>query len=331
MSSVDVIVPCYRYGRFLRQCVESVLAQSGPAVRVLILDDESPDDTPEVASELARKDSRVVCIRHARNKGHIATYNEGLDWASANYLLLLSADDYLLPGALARSASLMDAHPEVGFTFGDAISLTGDEAVPRQDPAEAGWQILRGLEFIELSGPENIVPTSTAVVRTKLQKRVGGYRTELPHSADMEMWLRLAACSSVGRVRARQAVYRQHGENMSRGYRAQCGMQDLQQRLEAFQWFFRTCGNAVADSQPLRRRLYRSLGCSAIGFASTAFNEGDLETSARLCDLALAICPSVNLSLPWIKLECKRRLGFNGWQLLASALGRRTAGRIKLL
>jgi glycosyltransferase involved in cell wall biosynthesis len=323
MSSVDVIVPCYRYGRFLRQCVESVLAQSGPAVRVLILDDESPDDTPEVATELAREDSRVVSIRHVRNKGHIATYNEGLDWASADYLLLLSADDYLLPGALARSASLMDAHPEVGFTFGDAISLTGDEAVPRQDPAREGWQILRGLDFIELSGPENIVATSTAVVRTKLQKHVGGYRAELPHSGDMEMWLRLAACSSVGRVRARQAVYRQHDENMSRGYMAQCWMPDLQQRLEAYQWFFRTCGNAMADSERLRRRLYRSLGCCAIGFASMAFNEGDLETSARLSDFALAICSSTKLSLPWMKLECKRRLGFNGWRLLAPVFSRK--------
>jgi GT2 family glycosyltransferase len=45
LSSVDVVVPSYRYGRFLRQCVESVLSQEGVDVRVLIIDDASPDDT----------------------------------------------------------------------------------------------------------------------------------------------------------------------------------------------------------------------------------------------------------------------------------------------
>lgn len=89
MSSVDVIVPCYRYGHFLRQCVESVLNQSMRNVRVLIIDDTSPDNTAEVAAELAKEDPRVTFVRHSVNKGHIATYNEGIDWASSEYMLIL--------------------------------------------------------------------------------------------------------------------------------------------------------------------------------------------------------------------------------------------------
>jgi glycosyltransferase involved in cell wall biosynthesis len=114
VSSVDVFVPCYRYEHFLRQCVESVFSQSGVSVRVLIIDDASPDNTAEVAAALASEDPLVSFIRHIENKGHIATYNEGIEWASADYMLLLSA---LLPGALSRAAELMDAHPEVGFIY----------------------------------------------------------------------------------------------------------------------------------------------------------------------------------------------------------------------
>ena len=55
MSSVDVVVPCYRYGHYLRQCVQSVLDQSVRDVRVLILDDASPDDTEEVGRALATR------------------------------------------------------------------------------------------------------------------------------------------------------------------------------------------------------------------------------------------------------------------------------------
>ena len=103
LARIDVVIPCYNYGRFLYQCVNSVLGQAGVDVRVLVIDDASPDNTAEVAAALARADSRVTVIRHSTNKGHINTYNEGIEWASADYMLLLSADDYLLPGALCRA------------------------------------------------------------------------------------------------------------------------------------------------------------------------------------------------------------------------------------
>lgn len=118
-----MVVPCFRYGRFLRECVESVLTQSGPELRVLIIDDASPDTTAEVAEGLVCSDPRVSYCRHTSNQGLIATANEGIAWARADHMLLLSADDYLLPGALSRSVELMDDHPSVAFTFGGAVVL----------------------------------------------------------------------------------------------------------------------------------------------------------------------------------------------------------------
>src|SRR5437016_876838 len=108
MASVDVVVPCYNYGRFLRQCVGSVLAQEGVDVRVLVIDDCSSDHTPEVGRALAAADPRVEYRRHPVNRGHHPTYNEGLAWASADYCLLLSADDLLTRGALARAARVFE-------------------------------------------------------------------------------------------------------------------------------------------------------------------------------------------------------------------------------
>jgi hypothetical protein len=322
MSSVDVIVPCYRYGHFLRECVESVLAQSVSDLRILIIDDASPDNTSEVAAELARDESRVTFLRHITNKGHIATYNEGIEWTSSDYMLLLSADDYLLPGALNRAVDLMDAHPEVAFTFGNAVELdpSGMGRPMSSVTGKADWRILAGLKFVELSGPRNIVPTPTAVVRTQLQRRLGGYRPELPHSGDMEMWLRLAAHGSVGILKAYQAVYRRHTNNMSLAYTADGFLPDVQQRKAALDCFFQTCGHAFPNTQRLESKLNWSLGCDALGLASSAFNEGKDHTSRQLCDFALGICPSIRWSLPWTKLACKRSMGFKTW----SALQRRS-------
>jgi len=323
LTEIDVVVPCYNYGHFLRQCVQSVLSQVGVDVRVLVIDDASPDNTPEVAAALAREDPRVTIVRHSRNDGHIETYNEGIEWASAECMLLLSADDYLLPGALGRAADLMTAYPNIGLTFGNVIELDalGKETLKRSVIGDT--RILQGREFIELSGAENMVATCTAVVRTDLQKRVGGYRKELPHAGDMEMWLRFAAHASVGFIADYQGVYRQHRANMSTAhYLIEAGHQtfrkkgrltDLLQRKLALDCFLQYCGDAVPQQEDLRRGLYRRFSHVAVGFASSAFNDGEVEQVRELLDIAVAACPGVRSSPAWLKLACKRLIGVRAW------------------
>ena len=115
MARVDVIIPCYRYAHYLGAAVRSVLSQSHRDVRILIIDDASPDDTAAVAAALAAGDSRISVARHAENRGHIATYNEGLAWAEGDYVVLLSADDMLAPGALRRAVAVLEARPDVAL------------------------------------------------------------------------------------------------------------------------------------------------------------------------------------------------------------------------
>lgn len=324
MNSVDVIVPCYRYGHYLRECVTSVLTQGIESVRVLVLDDCSPDETPAVAAALVDEDSRVTYRRHAANQGHIRTYNEGIEWAEADYLLLLSADDYLLPGALKRATSLLDAHPTMSFCFGDATvaseggsaSVQGRLELPR---SADGSQLFTGAEFVNLcigNRARNFVPTPTAVVRTQLLKRLGGYRPELPHSGDLELWLRLSAHGPVGYVRGNQAVYRVHARNMSKDYSDANAMRDLEQRRAAFEAFLFACSEVLADPRRLRAELLRSLARDAVGIASTAFNDNRPELSLRLSEFAREIDSSVRRSGAWSRLALKRRLGFR----LSSAL-----------
>lgn len=313
MSSVDVIVPCYNYGRFLEECVQSVLTQSIKNVRVLVIDDESSDNTAEVARLLMARDPRVHYLRHQANIGHIATYNEGLKWASADYTLLLSADDFLLPDALERSVVLMDAHPEVGFTYGRALELQpGDSLIFPADPGvPLKWEIVTGMKFIEMSGAFNIVPTATAVVRTRLQHQLGGYRHDLPHAGDMEMWLRFATHSSVGIIHAEQAVYRRHSQNMSLSYN---GMKpDIEQRRAALEIFLENNAKHSKDASRLRQKLMRALAESCIPFASLAFNKGDSESCTNIIELALDLSPEIRTTSAWRRLMLKRRLGKKNW------------------
>lgn len=316
MAGVDVVVPCYNYARFLPRCVNSVLQQDAVDVRVLIIDDTSTDETPQVGAELAAKDSRVQFVRHARNAGHIATYNEGLlHWASAEYSVLLSADDMITPGSLARATRLMDAHPEMGLAYGPAFIITDDDSIPSigNDP-DSRHRIIPSEAFLErcfLNG--NPVPTPSAIVRTALQKELGGYAADLPFTGDMEMWMRFAARGPVGFIQAPQSYYRRHAQSMtSRQYAS-----ILSDRRETYS----ACERVASAWKTLRPRVTelqekakRRLAHDVMLLAGAAFDDGDKATSDEAMRVAALMSPEEYAQSHWWKLKLKRRLPSSLWK-----------------
>ncbi|MFK0332000.1 glycosyltransferase [Rhizobium sp. NPDC090275] len=317
-STVDVVIPCYNYGKFLSECVESVLSQDGVDVRILIIDDCSPDNTQEIGSDLAFRNEQVEFRRHVNNKGHIDTYNEGIEWACSDFFLLLSADDYLLPGALYHATKVMSEHADISFVFGNAVVLSDDGSQINSEPfggsATAPPLLLRCDEFVQALKGRNIVPTPTAVVRTSAQKRAGGYRKDLPHSGDLAMWLLLAAQGPVGFVNEPQAVYRVHAQNMSRAY-SSVWLPDIEQRLAAFEHFLNLSGSQLPNVEATRGVLTRALAREALSHACSAFNEGDTNISLALEKLARKLDSNIRLSPAWLRLAVRRALGQKAWRM----------------
>jgi glycosyltransferase involved in cell wall biosynthesis len=314
MSRVDVIVPCYKYAHYLRQCVESVVNQSHGDLRVLIIDDCSPDHTEEVARELVAQDHRVAYRRHDVNRGHIATYNEGLEWGDGDYVLLVSADDLLTPGALGRAVNLLDDHPSVGFAHGGQIHFSTDRpVVPARSRDDFSWEISQGPDFLERCCElgNNPVATPTVVIRTALLRRVGGYRADLPHTADMELWLRLAVHAPVVWLDADQAYKRVHENNMQHQY-ARATL-EIQQRQAAFEALFGRYGRLIDGCDRLRGIAWRSLASTAFWAASTAFDEGDVADCQQLLSLALTLDPGLPSQPRWTRLALKRGMGPRVW------------------
>lgn len=318
MTSVDVVVPCYNYARFLRQAVESAVFQDGVDVRVSIIDDCSSDATPQVGAQLAAEHKNVRFRRHALNLGHIPTFNEGIAELSADYFLLLSADDYLLPGALARATQLMDQRPDVAFVFGRAF-LMGEDLVPqRMVPVTKGIvpdraSVLNSRRFVGLSSASNIVPTPTAIVRTSTQLAAGGYRSDLPHTGDMEMWLRLAAFGEVGYIDDDQAVYRLHGTNMSMAYE---GLVELEARRKALNAFLENGASRIDPSGALERECLHRFAGEAFRLAGMALTRGEPRAAAQFKEYGLGVSPTARLSVRWLKLLAKQAL--SGQLLLTS-------------
>jgi glycosyltransferase involved in cell wall biosynthesis len=213
---VSVVVPAYNYARFVAQALDSLLRQTYESLEVIVIDDASTDPTPDVLAPY-QQDPRVCVIRHADNRGHVRTYNEGLALARGDFVGLLSADDLCLrPDAIARQVAIFDADPAVGFVYS---ALTFVDEAGRLLNTYGRWPedgIRDGMDEFGLLVFSNHVPASGPLVRAACHRQVGYYDERLPHAADWDLWLRLATRYRVGYIADSLYGYRRQEINMHR-------------------------------------------------------------------------------------------------------------------
>lgn len=265
--SVSVIIPCYNYGRYLPQCVDSVLSQQDVAAEIIIIDDASTDGSDAIVRQLAAGDPRVRAICHTTNMGHIATYNEGISQVSGDYTTLLSADDLLTPGCLSRATALMETYPSVGLVYGFPVDFTDSHLPPARTTASS-WIIWPGHDWLtyRCKVGQNIIRSPEVVLRTSVLHETGGYKTHLPHAADFELWMRTATVSDIGYVAgADQAYYRIHTSNMHQSMFDM--LDDFSQRLASFDTIFNERSELLSDPIEMRDMAHRALARGALSQA----------------------------------------------------------------
>ena len=96
MIKVSVVVPIYNVERFLPECVKSIQNQTLKHIEIILVDDESPDNCPQMIDEYAKEDNRIVSI-HQKNKWLGGARNAGLKVAKGKYIVCVDADDYIAP------------------------------------------------------------------------------------------------------------------------------------------------------------------------------------------------------------------------------------------
>lgn len=119
---VSIIVPVYNTGKYLRQCVESVLMQSFKDWELLLLDDGSTDDSGDLCDEYTQLDSRIRTI-HKRNSGVSDTRNHGIDVAEGEYIIFLDSDDYWLDESFLEEFVLLSNEHNLDVLRGEYIEV----------------------------------------------------------------------------------------------------------------------------------------------------------------------------------------------------------------
>jgi glycosyltransferase involved in cell wall biosynthesis len=309
---VSVAIASYNYGRFLSDCLASVVTQEGVDVEVIVVDDASTDETPRIAEAFAEGDPRVRVIRHEINRGHIATFNDGLRAASGDYVLKLDADDMLAPGALARAAAVMEEHPRVGLVYGQPRHFTGSppRVVPR---APKGCVVWPGCDWLaeRCRTGRNCISNPEAIARASLLREIGYFDPRLPHTFDFEMWMRLAAVSDIARVEGSvQAMYRVHPGSFQRTIHAGW-LVELRGRRDAFDVLFEGLAGSLPGAAELHACARKRIARQALDEACHAYDRGraDKVPVEELIALALDTWPTATSLSEWRALARRRRVG----------------------
>jgi glycosyltransferase involved in cell wall biosynthesis len=207
----SVIIPAYNRAAYLPQTLRSALEQQlpdGGEVEVILVDDESTDNTPEVAASFG---DDIVYIRQP-NRREGAARNAGAGRARGRYFAFLDSDDYWLAGKLAGDLARFEHadQPAMVYSRGrtvDPFDRTIGERHLANPQGDVFWELAR----------EAFMPMSSVAVRADAFRACGGFTEDrdLSGTADWELWMRLAARWPVGFVEQTRTCVRVHGRNMS--------------------------------------------------------------------------------------------------------------------
>jgi glycosyltransferase involved in cell wall biosynthesis len=194
LPRIAVSMPAYNVAPFIAEAIESVLAQEGVTVEIVVVDDASTDATAAVAGRYAERGVRI--IRNSTNRGISYNHNLVLRETTAPVIAHVDSDDRLLPGALAKLAAAVLSDPTVGQAYCDFYPIDVDGTV-----APGTIERWRAFYARQRSAPidyarelivHGMVVNHLRTYRREVFDTLGGFDERETWSGDYEMALRLA-------------------------------------------------------------------------------------------------------------------------------------------
>jgi glycosyltransferase involved in cell wall biosynthesis len=207
---VSVVVPTYNRAWCLAEALDSVLAQDVAGVELIVVDDGSTDDTPQL---LAGYGERIRVLRQ-ENRGVSAARNAGIAAARGGLVAFLDSDDLWLPGKLRAQVDFFAAHPEALVCQTEELWVKDGRRVnPGRRHRKRGGMIFE--PSLELC----LVSPSAVMMRRELFERVGHFDEALPACEDYDLWLRVSLQHPIHLIATQLIVKRGgHADQLSKGW-----------------------------------------------------------------------------------------------------------------
>src|SRR5215467_8081888 len=215
-SLVSVIINFLNAERFIREAIESVLAQTYDNWELLLVDDGSSDLSTEIAKEYAKRyPEKIKYLEHEghQNRGMSASHNLGIANANGEYIAFLDADDMYLPFRLEKQVTIMNKNPDIGMVVNPVIYLyENGSRIRRQNAISPGrYPPPLWLEkVLDLEG-NNEPANSCILIKRDLIVKLGGFEDWWKKAwDDVVLWVKAGLEASIYYDAEHIALYRQH-------------------------------------------------------------------------------------------------------------------------
>lgn len=209
---LSVVIPLYNKGPHIASTLNTVLAQTLPAVEIIVVDDGSTDNGPDVVQQYIKRGVRLV---RQSNQGVSVARNAGLQMAASAYVAFLDADDQWEPNHLATLDELIALCPTAALlSTAHVIRREGQLIHPLSGCAQGCLGQVDDF-FMAFSKGLSLVNSSTACVRKDALLAVGGFPVGMRRGEDIVAWMKLALQYPVAHAARVTAVFNQEAVNRS--------------------------------------------------------------------------------------------------------------------
>lgn len=212
MTAVSAIIACHNGERFIRQAIDSVLAQGVVGLELIVADDGSSDRSPEIVAGYGPPVS-LVRVVHGNTQ---ATRNAAIAASRGAMIGILDQDDTWHPDKLRRQIACLDRNPELGLCYTDtrAVDPSGRALAERHNPLFCPRDQRAALGRLLCV---NVMAASSVLIRRSAMDRVGSFDPTFHLAGDWDLWLRVAEAFPIACVPEPLVDYGWHGDNLSRG------------------------------------------------------------------------------------------------------------------
>jgi hypothetical protein len=297
MSRVTVLIPNYNGATYLRECVESVRAQTFSDWAIVVGDNASTDGSVRIIDAIV--DPRIRLVRRPTTIGWVANVNLLLAEAQeSEYVAILHADDWWESGFLSTMVELLDNAPTSLMATSAVRQWRGGRAVA-VDGLHRWWPVDRGTTCPPASASWGLtrgccVFTPSVLARAELYRRFGGYDESLPQACDWLMWLTCAGAANIEVCGEPLATYRVHEHSLT----AQLGAANLR-GVDLVRLVMIMASN-WKGREPVPgaiRQLARTVTVELLAYAGQRADAGDREGAIRQAGLARAVAPPGSLAV----------------------------------
>jgi len=202
---VSIVIPVYNAAAYLKEAIDSVLAQDYPKVELIVLNDGSTDSSTDVLKSYPA--GSFIWMSHS-NMGQSATLNKGWNMANGDILSYLSADDALLMEATSQSVELLQQVQSVVMTYCDYILMDNDSEDIRRVFAP-------DYDYERMVSDIVVQPGPGVFFRKEAFEKIGGWNIAYRQVPDLEYWLRLGLEGEFYHIPQPLAKFRVHNGSQS--------------------------------------------------------------------------------------------------------------------